>query len=97
MTLPLRFSERIAECGFLRAPGAGQGKPVSKNSIYLSVNFSEEFLGQRDDDARRASNVAEPVFVLVLGHLADEFGTVGTPSSDSVVEVFHCKHDAPEA
>src|ERR1700704_7079940 len=37
---------------------------------------SEEFLGQRDDDARRASHVAESVLVLVLGYLADEFGAV---------------------
>ena len=35
---------------------------------------SEEFLGQRDDDARRASHVAESVLVLVLSDLADEFG-----------------------
>ncbi len=41
------------------------------------MNASEEFLGQRDDDARRASHVAESVLVLVLGHLADEFGAVG--------------------
>jgi hypothetical protein len=42
-----------------------------------AVNASEEFLGQRDDDARRASHVAESVPVLVLGHLADELGAVG--------------------
>jgi hypothetical protein len=35
-----------------------------------AVNASEEFLGQRDDDVRRASQIAEPVHVLVLGHLA---------------------------
>ena len=61
------------------------------------MNASEEFLGQRDDDARRASHVAESVLVLVLGHLADEFGAVGAQASDSVVDVFDCKHDAPEA
>jgi hypothetical protein len=61
------------------------------------VHPSEEFLGQRDDDARRASNVAESVDVLVLGHLADEFGAVGAEASDSVVDAFDCKHDAPEA
>ena len=44
----------------------------------LTMNASEEFLGQRDDDARRAAHVAEPVFVLVLDHLADEFGAVGS-------------------
>jgi hypothetical protein len=61
------------------------------------VNASEKFLGQRDDDARRASHVAESVLVLVLGHLADEFGAVGAQASDSVVDAFDCKHDAPEA
>ena len=61
------------------------------------MNASEEFLGQRDDDARRASHVAESVLVLVLGHLAVEFGAVGAQASDSVVDAFDCKHDAPEA
>src|SRR5687767_11951234 len=67
--------------------------PVSPKA----VNASEEFLGQRDDDARRASHVAESVLVLVLGHLAYEFGAVGAQASDSVVDAFNCKHDAPEA
>src|SRR3979411_132554 len=62
-----------------------------------AVNASEEFLGQRDDDARRASHVAESVLVLVLGHVTDEFGAVGAQASDSVVDAFDCKHDAPEA
>ncbi len=55
------------------------------------MNASEEFLGQRDDDARRASHVAESVLVLVLGHLADEFGAVGAQASDSVVDAFDCR------
>src|SRR3979411_334472 len=62
-----------------------------------AVNASEEFLGQRDDDARRASHVAESVLVLVLGHVTDEFGAVGAQASDSVVDAVDCKHDAPEA
>ena len=61
-----------------------------------AVNVSEEFLGQRDDDARRASHVAKSVHVLVLGHLADEFGAIGAQASDSVVDTFDRKHDAPE-
>src|SRR5258705_531888 len=52
---------------------------------------------QRDDDASRASHVAESVLVFVLGHLADEFGAVGAQASDGVVDAFDCKHDAPEA
>src|SRR4029077_20438200 len=61
------------------------------------MNASEKFFGQRDDDARRATHVAESVLVLVLGHLADEFGAVGAQAGDSVVDAFDCKHDAPEA
>src|SRR5688500_8694055 len=64
---------------------------------HRSKYASEEFLGQRDDDARRPSHVAEPVLVLVLGHLAYEFGAVRAHASDSVVDAFDCKHDAPEA
>lgn len=56
--------------------------PVSPKA----VNASEEFLGQRDDDPRRASHVAESVPVLVLGHFADEFGAVSAQASDSVVD-----------
>src|SRR6188508_3019514 len=67
--------------------------PVSPKA----VNASEELLGQRDDDARRASHVAESVFVLVLGHLADEFGALGAQASDGVVDAFDCKHDTAEA
>jgi hypothetical protein len=74
--------------------GAGRrAPPVSSKAL----NASEEFLGQRDDDARRASHVAESVLVLLLGHLFDEFGAVGAQASDSVVDAFDGKHAAPEA
>src|ERR1700687_2647498 len=75
-----------------RAYRRTRAPPVSTKT----VNASEEFLGQRDDDARGASHVAESVPVLVLGHLADEFGAVGAQASDSVVDAFDCKHDATE-
>ena len=67
-----------------RVEGAPRAPPVS----WTAVNASEEFLGQRDDDARRASHVAEPVSVLVLGHLADEFGAVGAQVGYGVVDIF---------
>jgi len=63
----------------------------------IFIVISEEFLGQRHDDARGASHVAKSVLVLVLGHLADEFGAVGAQASDGVVDAFDCKHDTPEA
>ena len=70
---------------------------VRKAAVNRTLNASEEFLGQRDDDACRASYVAESVHVLVLGYLADEFRAMGAQASDSVVDAFDCKHDAPEA
>ena len=66
--------------------------PVSQTA----VNASEEFLGQRDDDTRRASHVADPVLVLVLDDLADEFGSLGAQACHGVVEVFDREHDLPE-
>src|SRR4051812_26074048 len=51
------------------------------------IEPSAELLGQRDDDSLGAAEVAEPVAVLVLHHLADEFGAVGPQPGDSGVEV----------
>src|SRR5918912_4447412 len=62
-----------------------------------AVNASEELFSQRYDDAPWTPHVAEAVQVLVLGHFADEFGAVGAHASDSVLDAFDCKHDAPEA
>src|SRR5260221_12028480 len=69
---------------------------MEPNCSLVAVNASEEFLGQCDDDARRASHVAESVLVLVLGHLAAEVGAVCGQRRDSVVKAFDLKHDAPE-
>ena len=85
------------KAGWLRNRGLSEGAPRAPPVSPTAVHASEEFLGQRDDDARRASHVAEPVLVLVLGHLADEFGAVGAQASDGVVDAFDCEHDAPEA
>src|ERR671913_2252700 len=62
-----------------------------------ALNASVELFSQRYDDAPWTPHVAEPVQVLVLDHFADEFGAVGSQASDSVVDAFDCKHDAPEA
>jgi hypothetical protein len=62
-----------------------------------ALNASEELFSQRYDDAPWTPHVAQPVQVLVLGHFADEFSAVGAHASDSVLDAFDCKHDAPEA
>ncbi len=47
---------------------------------------SAELLGQCDDDALGAADVTEPIAVLVLLQLADEFGnTLAQPSDSSRV------------
>src|SRR4051812_42665256 len=58
---------------------------------------SAELLGQSDDDALRATEEAEPVDVLVLRDLADEFATVAAQARDDVVYVIDGEHDAAYA
>ena len=43
-----------------------------------SSRSSADLLGERDDeDARTATHITEPIAVLVLHQLANQFGTVG--------------------
>src|SRR5258706_9440453 len=98
LSAPNKTAAQVGEkAGWLRVMGSSRKSAWSATASPKAVNASEEFLGQRDDDARGASHVAESVLVLILGHLADEFGTVGAQASDRVVDAFDCKHDAPEA
>jgi len=71
--------------------------PIRTTQHALLINASEKFLGHRDDDARGAAHVAESVLVLVLGHLADEFGADGAQAGDRLIDAFDGKHDAPQA
>jgi hypothetical protein len=45
--------------------------------VETCFNPSAELLGQRDDDALGAADVAGPIAVLVLLQLANEFGAMG--------------------
>src|SRR2546421_6520211 len=58
------------------------------------MEVSAELLGQSDDDALRATQEAEPVDLLVLRDLADEFGTVAAQAGNDVVDVVNREHDA---
>src|SRR5688572_22730997 len=60
----------------LSAPAFGR-KQQSHRMALLA-----ELFGQSDDDALRATQEAEPVDVLVLRDLADEFGTVGAQAGN---------------
>src|SRR5262245_34287438 len=58
-----------------------------------SERVSAELFGQRDDDALGAADVTEPIAVLVLRHLANEFGAVGPKARDDVLDVVDGEHD----
>src|SRR3954447_2874746 len=59
--------------------------------------MASELLSQSDDEALRAAHEAEPVDVLVLRDLVDEFGTVAAQALDDVVDVVDAEHDAAYA
>src|SRR5215831_852159 len=56
-----------------------------------------DLLGQCDDDALGAAEVTEPVAVLVLRHLAEEFGAVSAQAGKDVIDVFDGEHDSMQA
>ena len=55
-----------------------------------------ELFGKPDNDALGAADVADPIRVLVLHHLADQFGAVGAQARDDVVDVINGEHDAAD-
>src|ERR671911_657336 len=61
------------------------------------MEVSAELLGQSDDDALGATQEAEPIAVLVLRDLADDFATVAAQARNDVVDVVDSEHDAAYA
>src|SRR5438876_753854 len=54
---------------------------------------SADLLGQPDENALGASDVAEPIHVFVLNYLADELRAVLAEPGERIVEVVHGEHD----
>ena len=61
------------------------------------MEVSAGLLGQSDHDALRATQEAEPLDVLVLRDLADEFAAVAAQAGDDVVDVVDHEHEAARA
>jgi hypothetical protein len=61
------------------------------------MKASEEFLGQRDDDARRASHVAEPVLVPRTGPPRRRVRRRGRAGGPLCRRCLRPRHDLPEA
>src|SRR5215211_2756803 len=83
--------------GSARSHRAGDGHYRPGPPPAAPMEVSAELLGQSDDDALRATQEAEPVDVLVLRDLADEFGTVAAQAGNDVVDVVDSEHDAADA
>src|SRR5206468_2165126 len=66
------FHQDGAACSSYQPRGRLRPGPIPPHPVEVSA----ELLGQSDDDALRASQEAQPVAVLVLRDLADEFATV---------------------
>src|SRR5690606_12851679 len=65
--------------------GAAEGERPRRPRVLRRP--STELLGQADDDVLGAADVAEPVGLLVLRDLADEFGAAAPQAGDGVVDV----------
>ena len=57
---------------------------------------SADLLGERDEDALRATDITEPIAV-VLHQLANQFGTLGAEPGNDIIDVLDGKHDATYA
>src|SRR5207248_11356023 len=69
-----------------RYPGAGP-----------FTDRSPDLLRELDDDPLGATDVAEPVAVLVLLQLADEFGSVGPQATEDIVDALDREAEVADA
>ena len=60
----------------------------------LVIGRQPILLGQPDENALGASDVAEPIHVFVLDHFVDELRAVLAEPGERIVEVVHGEHDA---
>ena len=75
-------------------PGLGPGAPVGVRPLSRGRFASADLLGQGDDDARGAVEVAQQEDALVLCHLAEESGAVGAQAGDGIMDVVDGEDDA---
>jgi hypothetical protein len=83
----VRTTTGVRRSSRTRMPGGALGaRPLGRPSA--------ELLGQSDDDALGAADIAEPIAVLVLRQLADEFGAMGAQAGNDGLDVVDREHDA---
>src|SRR5437588_1169635 len=80
--------------GFSRAGlTVGSGPEVTLSACRVSADL----LGQPDENALGASDVAEPIHVFVLDNFVDELRAVSAEPGERIVEVVHGEHDTQVA
>src|SRR5690348_15711499 len=65
--------------------------------VACNEDVSSELLGEPDEQPFGAADVAEPICLLVLHHVADELRAVLAQSLERLVDVFYGEHDAEVA
>jgi hypothetical protein len=60
----------------------------------FSGSLLSELLGEPDENAFGPPDVAEPIHILILNHLADEFRAATAEPDERIVDVLHGEHDA---
>ena len=59
-----------------------------------TFNPLADLLGQPDEDPLRASDVTEPILILVLRQFTNQLGSVRAEPGERIVDVLHGEHDA---
>src|SRR6266498_3783235 len=62
-----------------------------------SGSLLTELLGEPDENAFRTPDVAKPIHVFILDHLANELRATFAESGERIVDILHGEHDAQVA
>ena len=67
---------------------------MSSRILTTAAGNRYDLLGKPDEDSFRASDVTEPILVLVLHELTDQLRSVQAEPGERVVDVLDGEHDA---
>ena len=70
----------------------GLGPPNARRSLFRFT--SPELLGEPDEKPFGPANIAQPIRLLVLHHVADELRPMLLEPGERLVDIFNCEHDA---
>jgi hypothetical protein len=92
------WSGSVRHVRALRVRPAGESLPRDEPlRVGNGLDLLADLLRQLDDDPLRAADVAEPIDVFVVLHLANELRATGTQASDDGVDVVDCECEMADA